>query len=406
MKFPVEQILNLPDMKVLDFQEIEGEEIIITIEKGVSYSTCPSCGKNTHSIHQNHWRMIHDLPWSKKPVLLKINRRQFKCHKCKKVFSEELDFVDKSKGYTKRLATDIVQQVLNSNIRSVAERNGLSDEEVESMLKKQVAQILNINLSQVKKLGIDEIALVKGQGNYLAVLVDLDTHKPIEIVQSRRIEDIREVLVSWGTEVLNQIEEVSIDLWLPYKKLVEELMPNANVTADRFHVMKQVNDELDTMRKTEKKAAASLDNKSEKERILEALNKSKYSLIKNEDSLNEKQREKLKSVQEVSPNLAKMHALKEQFRDIFETTKSWGDSIIKLLDWMYDALSYFPKSLSTIVRWFGEIVGYFDGRTTSGAVEGINNKLKLIKRLGYGFRNFSNFRLRSLLNWHFTINTP
>lgn len=88
--------------------------------------------------------------------------------------------------------------------------------------------------------------------------------------------------------------------------------------------MKQVNDELDTMRKNEKKAAMSLDNKSEKERILEALNKSKYSLIKNEDSLNEKQKSKLKSVQEVSPNLAKMHALKEEFRDIFETTKSWG----------------------------------------------------------------------------------
>ncbi|BBD70632.1 transposase [Nostoc commune NIES-4072] len=400
MKFPVEQILNLPDMKVLDFQELEGEEIIITIEKSVNYSTCPWCGQITHSIHQNHWRIIHDLPWNKKTVLLKINRRQFKCHKCKKVFSEQLDCVDQSKRYTKRLATDIVQQVLNSNIHSVAKRNSLSDEEVESMLKKQVAQILNINLSQIKKLGIDEIALVKGQGNYLAVLVDLDTHKPIEIVQSRRIEDIREVLVNWGVEVLNQIEEVSIDLWSPYKNLVEELMPNANITADRFHVMKQVNDELDTMRKAEKKAAMSLDNKSERERILEALNKSKYALIKNQDSLNEKQRKKLKSVQEVSPKLAKMHALKEEFRDIFETTKSWGDSIIKLLDWMYDALLYFPKSLGTIVRWFGEIVGYFDGRTTSGAVEGINNKLKLIKRLGYGFRNFNNFRLRSLLNWH------
>ncbi len=290
MKFPVEKILNLPDMKVLDFQEIEGEEIILTTEKGVNHSICPSCGQITHSIHQNHWRMIHDLPWSKKPVLLKINRRQFKCHKCKKVFSENLDFVDKSKGYTKRLATDIVQQVLNSNIRSVAERNDLSDEEVESMLKKQGSQILNINLSQVKKLGIDEIALVKGQGNYLAVIVDLESHKPIEIVQSRRIEDIREVLVSWGVEVLNKIEEVSIYLWSPYKKLVEELMPNANVTADRFHVMKQVNDELDTMRKIEKNAAMSLDKKSEKSRILEALNKSKYSLIENEDFLNKKQK--------------------------------------------------------------------------------------------------------------------
>ena len=406
MKFPVEQILNLPDMKILDCQEIAGGEIIITVEKNVNYSTCPSCRKITHSIHQNHWRMIHDLPWSQKPVLLKINRRQFKCHKCKKVFSEKLDFVDRSKGYTKRLAIDIVHEVLNSNIHSVAKRNGLSDEEVESMVKAQGAQILNINLNQLKRLGIDEIALVKGQGNYVAVLVDLDIHKPVEIVQSRRIEDIREVIIGWGFEVLNKIEEVSIDLWSPYKSLVEELMPNANITADRFHVMKQVTDELDTMRKAEKKAAMLLDDESEKSRRLEALNKSKYSLLKNEDSLKEKEKEKLKAVREVLPNLAKMHGFKEEFRQIFETTVSWGDSITKLLDWMYDARSYFPKSLGTMVRWFGEIVGYFDGRTTSGIVEGINNKLKLIKRLGYGFSNFTNFRLRSLLNWHFTINSP
>ncbi|MEH2048352.1 ISL3 family transposase [Nostoc sp.] len=406
MKFPVDQILNLPEMKVLDCQEIEGMGIVITIEKSVNYSTCPSCRKITHSIHQNHWRMIHDLSWSERTVLLKINRRQFKCNKCKKVFSEKLNFVDPSKGYTKRLAAHIIQQVLDSNIHSVAERNDLSDEEVESMLKGQVSLILNINLSQLKRLGIDEIALVKGQGNPKAVLVDLDTHKPIEIVKSRRMEEIREVFVSWDIQVLEQIQEVSIDLWSPYKSLVEELMPNANVTADRFHVMKQVNDELDAMRKAEKKAAMSLENKLEKDRILEGLSKSKYSFLKNEDSLNEKQKEKLKSAQEVSPILAKMHQLKEDFRDIFELTKYWGDSVIKLLDWMHEALSYFPKSIGTMVRWFGEIVGYFDEKTTSGTVEGINNKLKLIKRLGYGFRNFSNFRLRSLLNWHFSINSP
>lgn len=101
-----------------------------------------------------------------------------------------------------------------------------------------------------------------------------------------------------------------------------------------------------------------------------------------------------------------MHALKENFRDIFEYANSWGDGVLNLLDWMHDALLYFSKSIGTIVRWFGEIVGYFDQRTTSGVVEGINNKLKLIKRLGYGFRNFDNFRLRSLLCWHFSINFP
>ncbi len=230
MKFPVEEILNLPDMKVLDFlrvasrrEEIEGIGIVISIEKYINYCNCPSCEQTTRSIHQNHWRMIHDLSWSEKTVLLKINRRQFKCNRCQKVFSEKLDFVEKNKGYTKRLALQIVQQVLESNIHSVAERNDLSDEEVESMLKGQVSQILNIKLSQVKRLGIDEIALVKGQGNYLAVLVDLDTHKPIEIVKSRRREEIKEVLVSWGVQVLEQIQEVSIDLWSPYKSLVEEL---------------------------------------------------------------------------------------------------------------------------------------------------------------------------------------
>ncbi|MBD2695261.1 ISL3 family transposase [Anabaena catenula] len=406
MKFPVEQILNLPEMKVLDCQEVEGAGIIITIEKAVNHCNCPNCGNITLSIHQDHWRMIHDLPWSEKPVLLKINRRQFKCHKCKKVFSEKLEFVDKNKGYTKRLADNIVEQVLNSSIHSVAKRNDLSDEEVESMLRRQVEKIQKINLSQVKRLGIDEIALVKGQGNYLAVIVDLDTRKPIEIVKTRRIEEIREVLKGWGVEVLEQIQEVSIDLWSPYKSLVEELMPNANITADRFHVMKQVNDELDHMRKTEKKAAMSLADESEKKRRLSGLNKSKYSLIKNEDSLNEEQKERLKLVQSVSPTLAKMHSLKETFREIFEFSTSWGDSIIDLLDWMHDAMSLFPKTIGTMIRWFGEIVGYFDSRTTTGTVEGINNKLKLIKRLGYGFRNFNNFRLRSLLNWHFSINSP
>jgi len=237
-------------------------------------------------------------------------------------------------------------------------------------------------------------------------LVDLDTNKPIELVESRRVEDIRKILTEWGSQVLEQIEEVSIDLWSAYKSLVEELMPNANVTADRFHVMKQVNDELDSRRKTEKREAISLEDEAEKERILEGLNKSKYSLLKNEESLNEKQKEKLKSVQEVSPILATMHKLKEAFRDIFEATKSWGESVIDLLDWIYDARQYFPKSTSTIIRWFGEVVGYFDSKTTNGPVEGINNKLKLIKRLGFGFSNFKNFRLRCLLTWHFTTNFP
>jgi transposase len=74
--------------------------------------------------------------------------------------------------------------------------------------------------SELKRLGIDEIALVKGKGNYCAVLIDLDTSKLIALLSERTQEIIKKTLIEWGTDVLKQIEEVSINLWQGYKNLV------------------------------------------------------------------------------------------------------------------------------------------------------------------------------------------
>lgn len=95
-----------------------------------------------------------------------------------------------------------------------------------------------------------------------------------------------------------------------------------------------------------------------------------------------------------------MYDLKEEFREIFETAKDWGEGTLRLLDWLIEAQADFQKSTGTIRRWFGEILRYFEQGTTNGVVEGINNKLKLVKRSGYGFRNFDNFQLRSLICWY------
>jgi len=211
----------------------------------------------------------------------------------------------------------------------------------------------------------------------------------------------------WGTEVLESIEEVSIDLWKGYRNLVIELMPNAQVVADRFHVMAQINKELDSQRKREKreiedliKTAKTPKQKAKHEQVLEGLKKSKYVLLKNEKDLSEKQKSKLVQVKKVSHELKIMHELKEEIKKIFEQTNNWLTGLLKLGIWLASAKKYFPDSQKTIVRWLDEIIGYFDNRTTSGVVEGINNKLKLIKRSAYGFRNFENYRIRCLLNWH------
>ena len=161
---------------------------------------------------------------------------------------------------------------------SNSQRNGVSEQEIETMLKDIGQELEKKKPQKLRRLGIDEIAVVKGQGNYYVVLVDLDKGVIIGLVEKRTEEEVSKYLEAWGEEVLSQIA-----------------------------------------------------------------------------------------------------------------------------DWCAEAHKVYPKSLGTIRRWIGEIIAYFDEGTTSGVVEGINNKLKLIKRRGYGFRNFDNFKLRSFLTWHFTI---
>ncbi len=395
------ELLNIDGIKVISKRQHEGIGIIFQIEQMNSYSICPYCRTSSHRLHQNHRYLVKDLPLSGQPVYLEINRRQFKCDSCRKPFSEELNFVKQKRSYTLRLAEDIIAQILKSNIKSVAEKSHVTTEEIERMLKDVSESCLKSKPSSLKRLGIDEIAGVKGQGNYCAVLIDLDSDKLIGILNERKQDHLREVFTQWGWEILEQIEEVSIDLWVPYKTLVQDLMPNAQVVADRFHVMKQVNDELDRQRKKEKRQAEIEKNESKKAELLAGLNKSKYALLKNKSSLNEAQILKLKQVKLVSPILGIMHELKEDFRNIFEQNTDWLSGLFGLGKWLNSAAQYFPSSQQTIKRWLDEIVAYFDNRTTSGVVEGINKKLKLIKRSAYGFRNFDNFRVRCLLSWHF-----
>jgi transposase len=402
------ELLGLEGVKVTSHRQYEGIGIILQVEAIEKESVCGRCGLNSNRLHQNRWHIIKDLSWGEKTVFLEINRRQFKCEKCQKPFSEEMGFVKERRTYTKRLATKIIEEVLADDISGVARKGVVTTEEIERMLKDAAANLLKLKPVGLKRLGIDEIALIKGQGKYCAVLVDIDRAKLLMILESRTKEDLKKVLLGWGSEILEGIEEVSIDLWKGYKSLVTEIMPKAQVVADRFHVMVQINKELDLERKKEKrtierkiKLAKNQQEKIEEKKILAGIVASKYALLKNEKELNKKQKDKLAEVKNVSPILKVMHELKEKFRKMFEDNERWADGLIEMSGWLSTAQKYFVNSQSTIYRWLDEILAYFDNRTSSGVVEGINNKLKLIKRSAYGFTNFDNFRNRCLLNWHY-----
>ena len=397
----ITNIIKFEGFKASNYHFITDNELLIELENKEQSSICFHCHKKTDKVHQSHRYRVRDIPLSSYDVFLLVNRRQFRCKNCRKVFSEELSFVKKRRTYTKRLAEKVVREVLETDVINAGKRNRMTPAEIDTILKELEADCLEEKPTDLKKLGIDEITHLKGGKNYAAVLVDLEKRKPIALLEKRNKEVIREYLLSLGSAILNQIEEVSIDLWRPYKTVVEELIPNAQIVADRFHVMSQINKELDDRRKQEKRQAEKIKNKQEKEQKLQGIKNSKYPLLKKKEKLNDTEKEKLKELEKVAPELIAVYQAKEKLRDIFESTITGDKAFWELVEWTESFYKYFPKSSQTVKRWIDEILAYFDNRTTQGAVEGINQKIKLIKRRAYGLTNFGNFRRRVLLNWHF-----
>ena len=134
MQLLLTQLLNIQGVVVEDYRDL-GEQIVLQVEAVKDWAICPRCEQISHNVHQSHFHLAHDLSISNRKVLLKFNRRQFKCHTCEKPFSEELDFIGERRRYTDRFAEFIVKQVIDSNTHSVARNHGLTDDEVWSMVE-------------------------------------------------------------------------------------------------------------------------------------------------------------------------------------------------------------------------------------------------------------------------------
>ncbi|UXE61397.1 MAG: ISL3 family transposase [Woronichinia naegeliana WA131] len=229
---------------------------------------------------------------------------------------------------------------------------------------------------------MDEIAKRKGHQNFVTVVGDLEKGELIEVIDSHQQDKIIEVLMEKPLEVREGVEQVSVDMWVGFPKVIEKVFPNAVIVTDRFHVMKAVNEELNKIRK--------------QTRLNVKIKGEKWLLLKNKEDLKEEELEKLELVLKQSARLRKAYEYKESFREIYEKVNEKEEGRLKFTEWLENAKSIYTDVISTIRRNLDSICNYFLSRTTNGAMEGINNRLKLIKRQAYGFMNFDNMRNRFL----------
>jgi len=230
---------------------------------------------------------------------------------------------------------------------------------------------------------MDEISKRKGYRDFITLVSNVDTGNLLEVIDSHRQEEIIEVLKQQPLELRARVREVSVDMWAGFPKIIAEVFPKAAVVFDRFHVMKLVNEALNKLWLAQ----------------AQVFYPKRFLLLKNSPDLTEAETEQLAQLLNQSACLTIAYEMKEEFREIYETSQTVQSGLNRMKKWLAQAQVFYPKAVQTIRDHLEGICNYFISRTTSGVMEGINNKAKLIMRQGYGFTDFDNFRDRLLASF-------
>jgi transposase len=239
----------------------------------------------------------------------------------------------------------------------------------------------------------DEISLHRGHGKYVLVISAPEIGSVLDILPDRNKETLEKWLAERGKDWCEAIEVACSDMWDAYQTVAAERLPHAKRIVDRFHVMKNLNDALTKARRTIQKDAD--------EGTQEILKGCRWLLVKNKENLKAEEHQKLSTMLDASPELKACYEFKEAFRDLFNQVLDYQSAEERLLDWVaqveassFRALQSFVKTLR---NWWQQILNYFVGRYNNGFAEGVNLKIKMLNRRGYGYRNFSSFRLPVLV---------
>jgi transposase len=208
----------------------------------------------------------------------------------------------------------------------------------------------------------------------------LDNSSLLEVIDSHKSDDIIDMLKQQPEEMRASVEEVCVDMWGGFPKVIKEVFPNANIVIDRFHVMKLVNKSLNKIRL--KLGFTGLKNKA--------------LLLKNNRDLSDEEKIELRALLSLSPGLEIAYELKEELRQIYESNSTIKSGLTKMKIWLKYASLFFADVANTLQSHLPEIANFFKNRTTSGVTEGINTKIKLILRQSYGFVSFELMREKLL----------
>jgi transposase len=404
MIIPTEQLLNIPGIRVLSVR-IEAHSIKCEIESTQGYSMCHRCGQKATEFHGYDQALeLRHLPLCGRPVMLRLRPKRYRCRYCEGTVTptERADWYDAKAGCTKAYAEFLLLELVNGTLQEVAKKQGVSYDSVRGVLKRYVKG--EVDWSQIKALGllgVDEISLLKGHSDFVTLVSAHDEQgRPLvlAVLEGREKQTLVDFLKTIPKGLQGTIKEVCPDLYEGFINAVEEVLPQAKIVADRFHVTKLYRAAVDALRKTELKAlkgALTKEQYAGLKGVLWALRKRSENLAPEEHAL-------LDRLFEASPLLRKAYTLREKLTRIFDKKHSKKSGRRAIRRWMAavreSGLDCFDTFLTTLENRMDLITNYFISRSSSGWVEGLNNKIKVLKRRSYGVKNLGNLFRRIWLD--------
>lgn len=372
---------------------------------------CERCNrKNTESIIKDGFSKeckVKLLPSAEIPTMIILKKQNFKCKKCNKKFTAQTSLVKKHSNISKNVRTAVLNALTKTqSFKEIAERYNISINTVIRILqscKKQVET--NCYKDLPEHLCFDEIKSTKDSKNGMSfVFMNALTHEFIDIVDGRTQFILNDYFLRFKRSVKNKVKTICIDIYPPYMEIIKRHFPNAEIIIDRFHIVQNLNRELNKTRITVMNR-----HKGEKGSIYTLLKNNWKLFLEDSDKVSHDKlfyNKSLKRYVTKRDLLEYLLAVDEEFRASYERVQEIRkavkdrnkEELERLIEEDTTGLSKgVAKAVRTMKKHKKYMLNSVKYEFSNGPLEGFNNKIKLLKRVSYGYSSFRNFRLRILV---------
>ena len=373
---PTPELLGLSDIIITDVKECEDGAIYITVKSTREETRCRQCKAPTKPYGYGRTLTLRHLPIFGREVYIKITPLRGICQRCddKPTTTQTLDWFERNGHHTNPYDDYLMLQLIGSTQTDVAKKEGLTEEILQAILDRhQCDEVDWKTIEKIGLLGIDEIAQKKGHKDYVTLITSRynNVNKILGVIKGKEKASIKAFLSSIPKKKRKTITAVCVDLCDNYINAAREVLSkDVPIVADRFHVAKLYRKAITDLRSSELK------------RLKKLLSEEEYQALR--------------------PAIKAAYRLAEELTHIYNKHHRKSTAQTRIKKWVQKVeasdVTCLNRFIKTLQEYNEPISNYFINRDTSGWVEGINNKVKVIKRRCYGILNIKHFFQRVFLD--------